>query len=419
MANVDENLRQYATDRQWEVYLAFCEAGSGAKAAADLGVDRRYVDRTIKALTERALRAGAAPDGYQVTRVSAQYDASGDKTGSSVVVKAAAVPADVVHLPDPKKIIKTSTLYAGDGSVTQQWVLEKPEDVQREKLWTRFADTLVERVPSREPVASLKSHSHADLLAVYPVGDQHHGMAAWANEAGKDWDLKISDRMIRAAASHLIGQCPPCDTALIPFLGDFFHYDSYKPLTPAHGHVLDADSRFPKMIDTGWLVVEHIILAALERHKNVHVIWEAGNHDEATAPVTRRMLKRLFRDNKRVTIDQSDAFWHYFEFGKVMLFTNHGDKCKPTQQLGVVAHDQPEMWGRTIYRMGMLGHRHHEARTEYPGGIVETFGVLPPADAYAHRGGYRSMQQMHALVFHKAGRLQQRNMFYPDMVDAA
>jgi hypothetical protein len=418
---LDDDLKHHATDRQWEFYQAYVEHGGLNSAAKALGLNRATVQGALKLMMVRAARAGytqlsrpletfavstlTGPDGEQ----RAEWDKK-RRPGMD--------PDDAFELPDPKVTTKLSTFTNGQGEVIGQWRSEKPELIAQRKLWEEFGRALAENVPAREVVPPPRQVLYGDLLAVYPVGDQHHGMAAWANECGKDWDLKISDNMLREASTHLIAQAPPCVTCLIPFLGDFFHYDSFKPVTPAHGNLLDADSRFPKMIDTGWLMVENLIEAALERHQNVHVIWETGNHDEATAAATRTFLGRLYRNNPRVTIDMSHQYWHYYEFGKVMLWTNHGDKCKPIKQTAVVAAEQPEMWGRTTYRMGMLGHEHHEERRNYPGAFVETFAVLPPEDAYAARGGYRAMQQMHALVFHRAGRLQTRHMFYPDTVEA-
>ncbi len=421
---LDETLKPFATDTQWEYYLKYCELGSLRKVAKVLGRSIGTIAPTMDKMLEEATRQGwEAPQPEMISKgVSTLYDAAGNVKATWDKTKLRGMDPDdprVTILPDPKKLVSVSTMTDQEGRVIVQWSKEKAELAEREALWEQFAETILSRIPSRAAVEPPKGFSHSDLLACYPIGDQHHGLAAWAHESGKDWDLKISDTKIRSATHSLIGQCPPCDQAILCWLGDYFHYDSYKPVTPQHKNLLDADSRMPKMVDTGWLIVEHMIQAALERHKNVHVVWEAGNHDEALAPITRGMLRRLYRDNPRVTIDSSDAFWHYYEFGKVMLWTNHGDRVKPSAQESIAASDQPKMWGRTTYRMGMLGHRHHEERKAGRGAVIETFAVLPPEDAHAHRGGYRSMQQMHALVFHKAGRLQSRHMFYPDQVEAS
>jgi hypothetical protein len=417
---VDENLKQFATDRQWASYVAYCETGSGEAAARKLGIDSGSIRRNVKAVQEKALRAGLAPHGFKVARVSTQYDEVGVPTGSSVVVKAAADSTDTVRLPDPKKIVKTSTLYAGDGSVTQQWVLEKPQDVERERLWELFAQGLADSLERIAPTPTPEGFSNADLLAVYPVGDHHVGMLAWDKETGGDsYDLRIAEDILRSSSRRLIGTCPPCDQALIAFLGDFTHYDSYDSVTPQNKHLLDAEGRYPKMVDAAVRMIRNMISAALERHKTVRVIFEKGNHDPATAAFMTVMLAALYENEPRVSVDTSPQFFHYYEFGRCLLGTNHGDKVKPAHLLAVMANDMAEAWGRTRHRLMMTGHVHHESRKEYPGGFVESFGVLPPADAYAAHSGYRSTRQMNALVFHREHGHVERHTVNPGMFKAA
>jgi hypothetical protein len=417
---LDENLRQYATEHQWNTYVAYCELGSLVAVSEHMGGSQQNVGQNLRCMLRRAAAAGYMPvpefETFAKSILTGQYGeerAVWDKQRLK-----ATDPDDAEQMPQPKILTSLSTMQRGNGEVIVQWKREDIEKQAQLALFEQHVNALVERVPVREVIDAPLGISYTDLLACYPIGDQHHGMAAWANECGKDWDLKISEKMIKTASQHLIDQCPPCEHAIIPFAGDFFHYDSYKPVTPAHAHLLDADSRFPKMIKTGWMITEHLIEAAARKHQNVHVMWAGGNHDEASAATTRAFLARLYRDNPRITVDESDAFWHYYQFGKVMIGLNHGDKVKPARQLSVVAAERPVMWGETTYRIVFLGHRHHEERVEYNGGIVETLAVLPPPDAYAHRGGYRSAQKQLAVVFNRNGWEQSRHYFYPDMVEA-
>jgi hypothetical protein len=403
MAIVDDNLRQYATDRQWEVYLAFCEAGSGAKAAADLGVNRRYVDRTIKALTERALRAGEAPDGYQVTRVSAMYDASGDKTGSSVVVKAAANPDDVVKIPDPRKIFRTSTLYAGDGSVTQQWVLEKAEDVQREALWKAFADGLAADLPRAETAAP-PALALDNLLTHYGISDHHMGQLSWGAETrGDNYDVKIGEQLLADATNYLVSSAPPTGEAIVGFYGDFLHTDGYAPMTPHGGHLLDADVRFPKIAAAAARAMRNTVGLALTKHAQVRIIITAGNHDPVSAVWLRIALAAVYENEPRVTVDDSPSKFHYYEWGRCLFGWTHGDRIKIASLPGIMAVDMAEAWGRTLHRYIHTGHVHHDKAfaQDLTGVKVESHRVLAPNDAYAAKGGYRTPRDMKAIVYHR------------------
>lgn len=401
MAVVDEGLRQFATDLQWKAYVAYCETGSGEAASRLTGIDPGAVRRAVRVLHEKALRAGITPDGFKVARVSTQYDTLGNVTGSSVQVKAAADPEEVVRLPDPKKIVKTSTLYAGDGSVTQQWVLEKPEDTQREALWRAFADGLAEEMPRAKPAATPK-HVVDNLATVYAVGDHHMGQLSWAAETGgENYDLKISEDLLASATAYLVASAPPSAQGVVMFLGDFTHIDGYSPLTPTGGHMLDADSRFPKIAKAAARAMRRTIDAALTKHQRVHVIVTAGNHDLDSTVWLRVGLSAVYENEPRVFIDDAPTKFHYWEWGRNLLGATHGDRLKIDKLPAIMANDRPEAWGRTAYRFWLTGHVHHDVVKDLVGAKVESVRVLAPNDAYAAKNGYRTPRDMKAIVLHR------------------
>jgi len=243
---------------------------------------------------------------------------------------------------------------------------------------------------------------------------------AWEEETGDaNYDLRIAEDLLASASERLIETCPPCDQAVIAFLGDFLHYDSYAAVTPTHGHLLDADGRYPKMVKAGVRMIRSMVSAALERHRAVHLIFATGNHDIATSAFLRIMLAALYEADSRVTVDEAPTRYHYYEFGRVLLGVHHGDKAKMDKLPAIMAHDRHEAWGRTQHRIWLTGHIHHDSRKEYPGCMVESFGVLAPLDAYASAGGYRSQRSMKALVFHRQHGEQERHTVNPGMLEAA
>lgn len=399
-----------------EAVDALATHGSIAVACNVVGLNRSTYEGRLREARRRGF-VSEIPPKLVIKGQSTLYNSEGKEIERWDKSKLAGrVPEDATQLADPKKIVKLSTLYDQQGNVSQQWVSEKPEDAQREALWMAFAEQLAKDVARAAPVKTPKGKAHADLLAVYPVGDQHHGMQAWAAETGDaDYDLKISEQVFRDASVRLIATCPPCEQALIPFLGDFLHYDSYAAVTPAHKNLLDADGRFPKMVETGVRIVRHIIAAALERHKRVTVIFEGGNHDPATAAFMRILLACLYEKEPRVTIDKSPMGCHYFEWCKVLIGTHHGDKIKGEKLPGIMAHDRPEAWGRTVHRVWFTGHVHHESLKAFPGCKVETLEVLPPLDAYAAGKGYRGNRSMKAIVFHREHGEVERHTVNPGM----
>ena len=390
----------------------------GQRAAADsLGMSRSTFQHRIQEAERRGFRA----DGPAMVMKgqSILYDASGNERGRWDKTRLAGrAEADTVQLPDPKRITKTSRLFDQTGAVVQQWVTEKPQDAEREALWLQCAKDIAGEVKRAKPAPRGRHAVSSDVLAVYPVGDHHLGMLAWNEETGgESYDMPRSEQLLADASQRLIEVCPPSEQALIAFLGDFLHYDSYSAITPAHKNLLDADGRFPKMIRVAVRMVRHMISAALTRHGNVRVIFEKGNHDPATAAFMTVLLACLYENEPRVSVDSSPQHYHYFEWGKVLIGTHHGDKAKPAQLPAIMATDQPGAWGRTSYRVWLTGHVHHEAVKEYPGCNVETLGVLPPADAYAASSGYRSRQSMKAIVFHRAHGEVERHTVCPAMFD--
>ena len=334
---LDPLLRQFATDKQWEYLSALLEHGSQRKAAKALGVDRRVLQLGVKAILKKAAQQGYAPDhdlkhivpeGLTLRGTSLLYDEAGNiERYWNKTKPQGREPAEVVQLPDPKKIIRTATLYDQQGAVTQQWVTEKAEDAQREALWQECARALAADLP-RVTVPEVPTHTRDDILPVYPVGDHHTGMLSWAKETGANYDLSISEKLLAGAVEYLMAKSDPCNQALVPFLGDYLHYDSQNPMTPAHGNLLDADGRFPKMVRVGIRNMRYVIEAAARRHKNVHVIIEPGNHDPYSSIFLMECMRNIYENEPRITIDTSPARFHYFEYGANLIGTHHGDTVK-------------------------------------------------------------------------------------------
>lgn len=401
MAEVDENLRQFATDKQWVCYAAYCEEGSGGAAARKLGLDPGWVRQCVRTVQEKALRAGFAPVDFRVYKVTTQFDKDGEVEKTHVQVRGAADQDKITHIPDPKKIVKTSTLFAGDRSVTQQWVLEKPEDVERERLWIEFAEGLAADLPRAAPAAP-PVFTLDNLLTHYSVGDHHMGQLSWGAETGGDnYDLKISEQVLADATSYLVASAPASEEAVIGFLGDFTHTDGYAPLTPHGGHLLDADVRFPKIAAAAARAMRNVVDLALTKHGRVRVVITAGNHDPVSTIWLRIALAAAYENEPRIVVDDSPAKFTYYEWGRVLLGWTHGDRLKIANLPAIMATDVPESWGRTLYRYWHTGHVHHDQVKDLVGAKVESSRVLAPNDAYAAKGGYRTPRDMKAMVYHR------------------
>lgn len=373
---LDERIRPYATETQWRQIMAIAEHGSATKAAKALGVARQNIDTALKSVKKKAAIHGYSPE------------------------------HDMTH-PTPEGITLrgTSTLYRTNESGGQdqllQWVKTKQDDAVRHQLWQEIAAGLADDLPRASPIKAPK-HTNSDLMACYPVGDHHLGMLAWGAETGEDYDLKISEKLLVDATDHLLRAAPECDQALVVFLGDFMHYDSFVPETPASRNKLDADSRYPKMVHAAVRLMRYVIEAAARRHKNVRVMIVPGNHDPSSSIFLMACMKNIYEKEMRITIDDSPMDFHYFQFGKNLIGGYHGHNVKLDKLPLIMATDRPKEWGETVHRVILTGHVHHnQTQKDVSGCSVESMQVLATEDAWAHKGGYRSGRSMVSITFHR------------------
>jgi hypothetical protein len=254
-----------------------------------------------------------------------------------------------------------------------------------------------------EPRAPIKppTHTDSDLLTVYPLGDPHSGLYSWIKETGQAFDLAEYERINTLAIDAIMAGSPRSETALYIDLGDTTHANDDKKRTPGSGHYLDVSGRICEAIESSFKLKAYHIDRLLEHHQHVIFRLNRGNHDPVTAVAISGMVRERYRLHDRVTVvDPYNPYW-YFEFGKVMIATAHGDGAKAPQMGPIMATDQAEMWGRTKHRHAFLGHVHHYKGEDFPGVTVQYFGTLAAPDYYSHHAGYRSPRKIKSVTFHR------------------
>jgi transposase-like protein len=370
---IDENLRPYADERQWEIYTVYCETGSSIKTAKRLGINNASsVRKTVRRLKKRAAIAGYAPD------------------------------ADMTRpVPDPRYAKRVSTNYDQDGNVRQQWVIsEINKDAQAEEVINRIAE-VCDSIKPLKPVKAPKD-TDDDLLTIYPLGDPHIGMYAWAAEAGEDFDCDIARQDLVNACAYLVSATPKSRECIILNVGDFFHADDPTNRTPQSGNQVDVDGRWPRVLEIGFFLLVDLVSLALKKHEVVRVRSTPGNHDpKSTIPLT-LFLRAWFREDPRVIIEDSTPTYQYYSFGKCLFGFTHGHTIKKPTELGaLMAVDCRELWSASEFRYWLHGHYHIKRLIEALGCLVEGFRNLPPNDAWHQSQGYRSGRDMCAITYHK------------------
>lgn len=286
------------------------------------------------------------------------------------------------------------------GEVVNTWARYHPDDEKRMVALLAAVEAMGEKLP-REKARAAPAKTAADLCNVYVLTDFHLGMLAWHEETGADWDTDIAERMLVDWFSAAIAQAPPSEFAVFAQLGDFLHWDGMDAVTPASKHLLDADTRFQKLVRVAIRAVRRVIGMLLAKHQRVHVLMAEGNHDPASSIWLREWLHATFEDEPRITVDRSPDPYYCVEHGLTALFFHHGHKRKPSNIDTVFAAKFREVFGRTKHAYAHMGHMHHIDMKETNLMVVEQHRTLAAPDAYASRGGWMSGRDAVVVTYSK------------------
>jgi hypothetical protein len=367
-----EYLREFAAlPREIQVLDGLLKAKTQKQAGRLIGLSERQIRRYLKDMEKRAAISGLAPDADMTHRAAEGFGVKG-----------------------------VSTLYNESGDVKAQWVKTQVNAEQFQENIKAAYEAIASSLPREKATKPFTAKTNKDLVNLFVVTDFHFGMLAWGEETGDDWDLKIAEDMLYDWFVAAIKRAPKASTGIIGQLGDLLHYDGLDSVTPAHHNVLDADSRFQKVVRVVIRVFRRIIREMLKHHDKVHIIHAEGNHDPASSIWLREMFAALYEDEPRVTVDVSPDPYYCYEFGKTSLFFHHGHKRKPVNIDAIFAAKFRDTFGRTNHSYAHMGHLHHKVALETSLMIVEQHRTLASPDAFASRGGWISGRGASVISYH-------------------
>ena len=368
---IDEGLFAYCTPRQRELLEAINLHGSAKAASIALGVN-----------------LGAASDAYVAVKKKAEL------RGYS--------PAHDFTRPVPEGYVTkgVSTYYNAEGKPSGQWVKASLTHEALVEAMREAVEGFKGQVDPATPILAPQG-CEEHLCNLYTFTDYHLGMLAWHKEGGSDWNVSIAEKTIVAALAQMIEQSPKAHTAVLNIQGDFLHTDGKIPVTPVSRHVLDADTRFPKLRKSAIRVIRSLVAMSLQRHQQVHLIIAEGNHDEESAGWLSDLFAVHYEEEPRISVSDAVLPFYVFEWGATMLGVHHGHKVKNESLPLLFAAQFPQEWGRTTRREIHCGHRHHRDEKEYNGVTVVQHPTLAARDAYAARGGWIADRAAWAITYHK------------------
>lgn len=364
-----------------EAVEARLQAGSELGAAKLLGMSRSTIQHRLR----EAARRGIAPGHFE------QGTAPGYRMG------------------------KVTVQRGPTGEVERTWERQSPET---EDLKAAIAEAVESMKAEIKPVSPVPYHAHTrdNLLSLYSFFDYHVGMLAWHKEGGADWDLSIAEQTGTQAMQMLVEGAPNSDTAIVNIGGDFLHFDGLLPVTPTHGHILDADSRFGKVVDVAIKLVRQLVALALQKHRHVILLIMEGNHDLASSLWLRKLFAALYEAEPRVTVHESELPYYAVEWGVNLLGFHHGHLRKNDSLPALFAARFREQWGRCPKVYIHTGHRHHLEQKDHNGARVIQHPTLAALDAHAARGGYFTDREITAHHYNRVTGWAGSNNVTPEML---
>ena len=407
----------FHTDELVQTVAAYEANDRNQRATAlALGLARSTLQNRLRRAAERGL-LGFSPvlEGFKVAQVT--NTPNGDYIKQKPDLGAPYEPVDGLAL-------KGKTTWAEvrpDGSrvAVREVLMERADARAQADVFAATVAALKEDLPRLAPTPA-PAIAYERILNQYTVTDNHFGMLAWREESGADYDLRIAEQLLLDWFAAEIAQSPRGHTAVFAQLGDLMHHDALESITPAHRHVLDADSRLQKIIRVVIRTIRRVIGMLLDTHKHVHIIMASGNHDPASSAWLREMLATMYENEIRISVDNSPALYYAYEWGQTALFYHHGHKRGLADLDRVFASMFREMYGRCAYHYGHKGHFHKDGKSPanalFP---IEEHETLAARDAFASGGGYNSRRSAKRISYDKQFGEVGRSILRPEMVTGA
>lgn len=357
-------------------------------------VTRKITDEQL----QQELNAGLGP-----TEIAKKYNMSRRNVqlrSARLAKKGIGHGRDVSHLvPDGYKIKGTSSLVDEFGNTKLQWVKTDTDAERQVELMRAVIDGMKSDITPVSVVPPPKKRLNEKLLNLYTVSDFHLGMLAWADESGDDWDMKIAEDLFSKWFDAAFQKAPDAGVGVINLLGDFAHFDSLDAVTPASGHVLDADTRYQKLVRYMIRMVRRVVNMALVKHESVRLLIVQGNHDESGMIWLAEMFNTLYDNEPRVFVDTSPDVYKMVQHGKTTLFFHHGHKARFDAIEPIMIAKFRKAFGESDYSYAHVGHLHHQKIVESRNMIVEQHRTLAAKDAYASRGGWMSGRSANVITY--------------------
>jgi len=368
-----EHLDFCNTDYQRQIIEMTLSGMNQTEIAKELGKDSKRIHNALASVHNRAAMQGVAP-AQNVNR----------QTAPGFTTK------------------RISTAYNMDNEIVLQWHIQEPERQKLEELIAQFVEGFKDEVAGIHAPVDAPAGIDDDYMVAYIIGDHHLGMLAHHSETmGEDYDVKISQRLLENAVDRLVSVAPAGRVGVLVNLGDFMHINDSTSSTPNSKNLLDSDGRYSKTIRAASNVIKRTVLRMLKKHPEVWLVNVRGNHDPDAALWLNEVMRLYFEDDPRVHVFDNASKFIWWQWGKNLVVTHHGDRIKMSNLHGSIVSNLRKEWGEAEHTFVWTGHIHHKNQEEYGGALFESWNILAPADAWHAGSGYASSRSMTCVILHK------------------
>jgi hypothetical protein len=275
---------------------------------------------------------------------------------------------------------------------------------QSVKTYEDLRDEIIDQMQKYSPIypeIERKNIEDGHLLVVDPA-DIHIGKLSTDYETGDEYNSNIAFKRVLEGVRGIIQKSQGFNIDRILFIAgnDILHIDSPKRTTTS-GTPQDTDGMFyENFLCAKKLYVE--VIEILLQVANVHFVFNPSNHDYQSGFYLADVIQSWFRNSKNITFDCSISHRKYFQYGKNLIGSTHGDGAKPSDLPLLMAVEAKEMWARTQHKYVYSHHLHHKVSKDFIGVTVESLRSPSGADSWHHRNGFQhATKAIEGFIHHK------------------
>ena len=362
------------TTEQFQQALdCYDEHGSERRAADALGISRgAFANRIRQARKWQEKQGLHLPAGMRESMKVADLD--------GVTIDGGWIMTD-----ENGNVVKRSTRYSQKTEVLSEEILGK-------------ISAAFESIPAAPPIIQ-SEHSIEGKIAFFPQSDVHLGVEIKSDRGGQDYSPDIAVERMRDGFAQAHAAIPPCETAIILDNGDLTHANDDRDMTPRSGHILKVTGSHRQNLDLSVTAKAWQIDMAL--HRSARVIYRSnrGNHDPNTPDTVGIALKQRYRDEPRVTIDDSERETWIYQRGKIFLAAHHGHGIKAEKLAANIPPNFPVEFGQSRFWYLFTGHMHHPRQDNFGAFIWYQLPSMCSMDQNSADLGYTDTSAQRAMMF--------------------